>query len=400
MTDMPPVAILCGGKGTRLGGLTKNTPKSLVRVAGKPFIFHQFDLLKKQGVKKVVLCVGHLGSQIRETVGMGYAGLDIDYSFDGDEPLGTMGAIRKAAPKLGNEFVTLYGDSYLLGSLRLFVEAARESKKPIAQAMWKGVDYGYAYFSHPWQTSQLKVGGIGDLHDLRVCHEHDMADRFYQIGDPEGLSEVEALLAPKVLPPITTPGDRFVSSFMWDVITAAHKFHKDTGSVEAMVSELVALRERGGRLFILGLGGSAANASHAVNDFRKLCEIEAYAPTDNVAELTARANDEAWEDIFSTWLVGSRLCNKDAILILSVGGGTEDVSIPLGFAINHAKAVRARVLGIVGRDGGTTAKRADCCVIIPTVNEGLVTPIAESMQAVIWHLLVSHPLLAKNKTKW
>ncbi len=171
---------------------------------------------------------------------------------------------------------------------------------------------------------------------------------------------------------------------------------------ERCVQELVAVRTRGGRLFILGVGGSAANASHAVNDFRKLAGLECYAPTDNVSELTARTNDEGWTSVFVEWLRGSRLNSKDALLILSVGGGNLEKNVSPGFisAIQLAKEVGARVLGIVGRDGGYTATQADACVIVPTVNPAHVTPHTEAFQAVIWHLWVSHPDLKVNPTKW
>jgi D-sedoheptulose 7-phosphate isomerase len=171
---------------------------------------------------------------------------------------------------------------------------------------------------------------------------------------------------------------------------------------EACVAELVQLRIRGGRLLILGVGGSAANASHAVNDFRKIAGIECYAPTDNVSELTARTNDEGWASVFVEWLRGSRLTSKDALLILSVGGGNleKNVSPNLVAALQHAKEVGARVIGIVGKDGGYTAKVADACVIVPTVNPNNITPHSEAFQAVIWHLFVSHPDLKQNQTKW
>ena len=168
--------------------------------------------------------------------------------------------------------------------------------------------------------------------------------------------------------------------------------------IEAMVQELVKLRERQGRLFVLGLGGSAANASHAVNDFRKLCGIEAYAPTDNVAELTAIANDFGWSEIFSKWLRESNLTVKDALLILSVGGGSSNVSLPLIDA--QAVGPQRRVLGIVGRDGGYTARNGHCVVIVPTINNLHITPHTESFQSVILHCIVSHPYLQRNKTKW
>lgn len=171
---------------------------------------------------------------------------------------------------------------------------------------------------------------------------------------------------------------------------------------EKCVRELVAVRQRGGRLFILGVGGSAANASHAVNDFRKIAGLEVYAPTDNVSELTARTNDEGWASVFVEWLRGSRLNSKDAVLVFSVGGGNleKNVSPNLVSALQLAKDVKARIIGIVGKDGGYTAKVADACVIIPTVNANNITPHSEAFQAVIWHLWVSHPEVKVNQTKW
>ena len=176
----------------------------------------------------------------------------------------------------------------------------------------------------------------------------------------------------------------------------------DAEAVERVVDELARVRERGGRLFILGVGGSAANASHAVNDFRKICGFECYAPTDNVSELTARTNDEGWATIFSEWLKGSRLNQRDGLLIFSVGGGNleKNVSPNLVSAIQLAQQVGASVVGVVGRDGGYTAKAATACVIVPTVNPEHVTPHSEAFQAVVWHLFVSHPKLKVGKTKW
>jgi D-sedoheptulose 7-phosphate isomerase len=162
------------------------------------------------------------------------------------------------------------------------------------------------------------------------------------------------------------------------------------------------LRDNDGRLFFLGVGGSAANCSHAVNDFRKIAGIEAYAPTDNVSELTARTNDEGWQTVFSQWLRTSRLRARDMICVFSVGGGNaeKNVSPNIVEALNYAREVGCRIVGIVGRDGGYTAKLADACVIIPTVNPETVTPHSEAFQAVVWHLLVSHPRLKLNQTKW
>lgn len=176
----------------------------------------------------------------------------------------------------------------------------------------------------------------------------------------------------------------------------------DPDILEKAVETLVNVRARGGRLFILGVGGSAANASHAVNDFRKIAGMECYAPTDNVSELTARTNDEGWASVFVEWLRGSRLKKEDALLVFSVGGGSveKNVSPNLVSALQFAKEIGATILGIVGRDGGYTAQVADACVIIPTVNAANVTPHSEAFQAVVWHLFVSHPALKIAQTKW
>ena len=176
----------------------------------------------------------------------------------------------------------------------------------------------------------------------------------------------------------------------------------DYAMIEKMAQLLAEVRDRAGRLFILGVGGSAANASHAVNDLRKICGFECYAPTDNVAELTARTNDEGWQSVFVEWLKGSRLTLKDAVLVLSVGGGDSErnISPNLVAALDFAKGAGASILGIVGRDGGYTAKVANVCVIVPTVNAAHVTPHSEAFQAVVWHLLVSHPKLKRLPTKW
>ncbi len=176
----------------------------------------------------------------------------------------------------------------------------------------------------------------------------------------------------------------------------------DRGAIERTIEGLASVRARGGRLFILGVGGSAGNASHAVNDFRKLAGFEAYAPTDNVSELTARTNDEGWETVFAAWLQSSRLAPRDGVLVFSVGGGSleKNVSPNLVRALEYAKRVGASIFGIVGRDGGYTAQAADACVIVPTVNPEATTPHAEAFQAVIWHLFVSHPRLKTAPTKW
>ena len=176
----------------------------------------------------------------------------------------------------------------------------------------------------------------------------------------------------------------------------------DIALIEKLASELAALRERGGRLFLLGVGGSAGNCSHAVNDFRKLCRIEAYAPTDNVSELTARTNDEGWDTVFSGWLKISKGNSNDAVLVFSVGGGNleKNVSPNIVSGLKEAKARGMKIFGVVGRDGGYTKQVGDCVVVVPTVEASRVTPHAEAFQAVVWHCLVSHPVLQQIATKW
>ncbi|MGB7599570.1 MAG: HAD-IIIA family hydrolase [Candidatus Sulfotelmatobacter sp.] len=198
--------------------------------------------------------------------------------------------------------------------------------------------------------------------------------------------------------------DRISKSFTEDFLAEAAEIigKLDVASIEKAAGLLASTRSAGGRLFILGVGGSASNASHAVNDFRKIAGIEAYAPTDNVSELTARTNDEGWSSIFDGWLKVSRLRQDDLLLIFSVGGGNieQNISPNLVAALNYAKSVGTKIIGVVGRDGGYTAKVADACVIIPTVNAAHTTPHTEAFQAVVWHLLVSHPAVKLQSTKW
>ncbi len=191
-----------------------------------------------------------------------------------------------------------------------------------------------------------------------------------------------------------------VRTYFDEVATIARSI--DLDGIEALARELSSLRERQGRLFVLGVGGSAGNCSHAVNDFRKLCGIEAYAPTDNVSELTARTNDEGWETVFAAWLRTSRADANDAILVFSVGGGNREknVSPNIVSGLEEAKSRGLRIFGVVGRDGGYTKQVGDCVVVVPTVDANRVTPHAEAFQAVVWHCLVSHPLLQQVATKW
>jgi D-sedoheptulose 7-phosphate isomerase len=195
-------------------------------------------------------------------------------------------------------------------------------------------------------------------------------------------------------------GESFAEKFLAEAAQIVARL--DRSSLEKAAKMIGELRSTGGRLFILGVGGSAANASHAVNDFRKIAGIEAYAPTDNVSELTARTNDEGWATVFEGWLKTSKLQARDAVLVFSVGGGDmeRNVSPNLVAALKLAKAVGAKIIGVVGRDGGYTAKVADVCVLIPVVNPVHVTPHSEAFQAVVWHLLVSHPAVKVEQTKW
>lgn len=194
--------------------------------------------------------------------------------------------------------------------------------------------------------------------------------------------------------------EKYIEKYFNEVAEVVNKIDRD--AVGKIIDELVWIKKNGGRLFILGVGGSAANASHTVNDFRKICGMECYAPTDNVSELTARVNDDGWETVFVKWLITSRLNEKDGILILSVGGGNagKNISVNLINAIDLAKERKSRILGIVGKDGGYTAKNSSACVIIPVVNESSITPHSESFQSVVLHLIVTHPELKQNEMKW
>ena len=194
--------------------------------------------------------------------------------------------------------------------------------------------------------------------------------------------------------------ETFSHSFLKEVLQVVEGIHSET--IERMAQGLAQVRQQGGRLFFLGVGGSAGNCGHAVNDFRKICGFEAYAPTDNVSELTARTNDDGWESVFVNWLRGSRLRKEDAVFIFSVGGGNleKNVSPNLVKALDLAKSVGASIFGVVGKDGGYTAQSSETVLIVPTINPSHITPHTEAFQGVIWHLLVSHPLLKQSETKW
>ena len=430
---MLPVAILAGGLATRLRPITQKIPKSLIEVAGKPFIFHQLDYLRQQGINSVVLCIGYLGEMIQEVVGDGSQwGIHVSYSPDGATLLGTGGALRQAVPLLGEHFFILYGDSYLpidfsdvektyaasgkkglmtvlrnqnrwdKSNVEFDVGQIIEYNKFVIRSQMHYIDYGLGLL----QSDVLQLYPAGQSFDLsKVYNElsltgdlagYEVFERFYEIGSHHGIADTQAYLLKK-------SKGRFMSYAKQHLNEAVEIIEKmDVAEIEKVAELLAQVKTDGGRTFFLGVGGSAGNCSHAVNDFRKIIGIESYAPTDNVSELTARTNDEGWASIFIEWLKVSKLAPKDMLFIFSVGGGNSEKNISpnLVEALKYAKSVGSKVVGVVGRDGGYTAQVADACVIVPTVNADNVTPHSEAFQAVVWHLLVSHPKLKTNQTKW
>jgi D-sedoheptulose 7-phosphate isomerase len=425
------VALLAGGLETRLGSLAAKVPKALLDVAGRPFIDHQLGLLRRSGIERVVLCLGYLGEQVEAHVGDGSVhGLSVRYSYDGPRLLGTGGALRRALPLLGESFFVMYGDSYTNvdfrtvldhflsvdadGCMTVFKNDGRWDRsnvqfedgrllmydKQSPSPEMRHIDYGVLLLRRG-AVERIPAGSRYDLADLlhtmviegrMVAYE--VAQRFYEIGSRDGLAETRARLGG------TGASMSFAARYLKEAGEVTARL--DVDAIERLVTVLAALRERQGRLFVLGVGGSAANASHAVNDFRKLCGIEAYTPTDNVSELTARVNDDGWETVFVNWLRVSRLSARDMVLVFSVGGGDLERSISpnLVRALQYAQELGTPVGAVVGREGGYAAKVAEACVIVPTVNPETVTPHAEAFQAVIWHLLVSHPALKTGETKW
>jgi D-sedoheptulose 7-phosphate isomerase len=409
-------------------------------VAGQPFLVHQLRRLRAEGVRRVVLCLGHLGEQVEDLVGDGSAfGLDVGYSFDGPELRGTAGALQRALPQLGPAFFVLYGDSWLECSYAA-VQAAYESSGRRAlmtvfrnEGRWdtsnvefregrilaydkarrtermRHIDYGLGILDRRAFEVVPEAGAfdLAAVYQAMLEREQlagfEVSERFYEIGSVAGLEETRAHLAARFDHEHET-GRRKPMSHAARFLAEAKEVIDglDVDAIERMADLIATTREQGGRLFILGVGGSAGNASHAVNDFRKIVGIEAYAPTDNVSELTARTNDEGWSTIFSEWLRVSRLSPRDLILVLSVGGGNleKNVSPNLVTALRYAQEVGTPVIGIVGKDGGYTARVASACAIVPTVNPDHITPHSEAFQAVVWHLLVSHPRLKASQTKW
>jgi D-sedoheptulose 7-phosphate isomerase len=424
---MLPVAILAGGLATRLRPVTEKIPKALIEVNGEPFLAHQLQLLAARGIRRVTLCVGYLAEMIEAYAGDGNRfGVELTYSADGPRLRGTAGAITHALPLLGESFFVLYGDSYLPCDYAAVERAFHTSGKPALMTVYDNrdqwdtsnvrfengqivayskkdrtpdmhhIDYGLGVFRRT-AFAGIPDEGAHDLADLyqALLARGDLAgykveQRFYETGSFAGIRELEEHLS----------GMSFTRQFLAEAKDILDRL--DAEQIERTAALLAETRSRGGRLFILGVGGSAANASHAVNDFRKIAGLEAYAPTDNVSELTARTNDEGWATVFESWLRGSRLRRHDTLLVFSVGGGNleKNVSPNLVKALQYAKEVGATILGVVGRDGGYTAKTADACVIVPTVNPVHTTPHAEAFQAVVWHLLVSHPRVKQAETKW
>jgi dTDP-glucose pyrophosphorylase len=431
--SMIPVAILAGGLATRMLPVTETIPKSLIPVAGEPFIAHQLRLLRREGVDNVVLCVGHLGEQIEAYVGEGSRfGLTVRYSYEAsDRLLGTGGALRRALPLLGDTFFVLYGDSYLDIAYAPIALAFGRSGVPALMTVFRNdgawdvsnvhfdgarvmrydkrspdpelryIDYGLSVVSagifanrssdEPFDLAEV----YRSLAEAGRLAGYEATRRFYEIGSPNGLSEVDAYLR---------GGNMTISDYTkayFDEVTAVVR-GIDQSVVDRMIDILVDVRGKGGRLFILGVGGSAGNAGHAVNDFRKLCAIEAYAPTDNVSELTARVNDEGWATVFANWLRGSRIRADDVVLVFSVGGGNAEKNISANIVegLKVAKSVGARVIGVVGRDGGYTREIGDAVVVVPMVNPATVTPHTEAFQAVVWHGIVTHPKLLAHEMKW
>ncbi|HET7294381.1 MAG TPA: sugar phosphate nucleotidyltransferase [Vicinamibacteria bacterium] len=425
-----PVALLAGGLATRLLPLTAALPKSLLEVGGRPFIDHQLALLRRKGVRRVVVCLGHHGDPIERHLGSSAHCLELACSRDGERLLGTGGALKRALPLLGDLFWVMYGDTYadvdLHGVLARFSGSAalgvmtvlrNEGRWDASNVVFEAgrlvrydkaarspemahIDYGVTLLRRAALDAILD-GEPCDLADLyRALVEqgrlagHEVSRRFHEIGSPAALRETNAFLREEARTM------SYTQAYLEDTKLALDRI--DSAAIDRLVVALRDLRDRRGRLFVLGVGGSAANASHAVGDFRKICGIEAYAPTDNVAELTARVNDDGWEGVFAEWLRVSRLGPDDMVLVFSVGGGDleRNISPNLVRALDYARERGAAIGGIVGRDGGHTARLADACVVVPTVRAEAVTPHAEALQAVVWHLLVSHPLLKAREMKW
>jgi D-sedoheptulose 7-phosphate isomerase len=430
---LPPIAILAGGLATRMYPRTQTIAKAMLDLNREPFIAHQLRLLEQKGLRNIVICAGKFSEQIMDYVGDGSSfGLQVQYSCDGELLLGTGGAIKKALPLLGEVFFILYGDSYLDINYRAVYHHFQQAKKPAQmtvfhnQGQWdksniffeddaiklydkhsndprlRYIDYGLGLIKSAVFDSypNNQPFDLADVYkNLVVAHQmagYKVTKRFYEIGSPSGLQELKEYLKTEASMTITP----YTRQYLDEIHHVADAL--DGQEIDKMVEILANLGHAGGRIFFLGVGGGAGNATHAVNDFRKIAGIESYTPTDNVSELTARINDEGWEGVFEKYLEVSRLNHKDAVFIFSVGGGNleKNISVNLVNALKCAQKVNAKILGIVGRDGGYTKQVADACVVIKTITHETVTAHAEAFQAVVWHLIVSHPKLKKNEMKW
>lgn len=430
---LPPLVILAGGKATRLMPLTCDIPKSLILVAGEPFLAHQLRLIASQGIKRVVLAIGHMADQIMAFAGDGRAfGLNVSYSLDGDMPLGTGGALRQAFAQIpeSDEALVMYGDSYLeadadsilnvykssgclalmtvwenqnrLGLSNARFEAGRllSYSKTIRDPSFRHIDWGLSVISRRALEKSPQAFDLADLFvgllDKGALVGYEVDKRFFEIGSFSGIADLEAHLRQEGSMSVS----EYTKAYIGEAIQILNKI--DATAIDRMVDHVADIRANGGRLFFLGVGGGAGNCAHAVNDFRKIAGVESYAPTDNVSELTARINDDGWESSFAEWLKGSRIGPKDGVFVFSVGGGNAEkgVSMNIVRALETARAAGARILGVVGRDGGSTAKMADAAVVVPVVNPATVTPHTEAFQGVVWHLIVTHPRLKDRETKW
>ena len=404
---------------------------------GAPSYIDSAPPTPRPGGKANSLCWLPLRAPIVEAVGDGAKfDLEVVYSFDGPDLRGTAGAVKRALPLLGPAFFVLYGDSFLRCNYAAIQQAFETAGKLAMMTIFRNeglwdasnveyhdgriinydknhhtaamqyIDYGLGVWNHCEFNSVLETGSY-DLAEVSKAMllqgelaAFEVTERFYEIGSMSGLDETRSIwpadLEARNSETPMTHTERFLSEAK-QIIDGLN-----LEKIELMAAILEQTRNRAGRLFVLGVGGSAANASHAVNDFRKIAGIEAYAPTDNVSELTARTNDEGWSTIFVEWLRVSRLKAEDLIFVLSVGGGSleKNVSPNLVTALEYAQEIGTPVIGIVGKDGGYTAKVATACAIVPTVNPEHITPHSEAFQAVVWHLLVSHPRLKSRPTKW
>jgi NDP-sugar pyrophosphorylase family protein len=417
------VVILAGGLATRLRPITETIPKAMVEVEGKPFILHQLELLRRNGLTQFVICAGYLGEQIEQFLGDGSSfGLAVTYSYDGEQLLGTGGALKNASALLDDTFMVLYGDSYLdidykdignhfhknnaLSLMTVFQNADQWDKSNVIYdngqvilydkkhptSKMKYIDYGLGMLRKT-TLDLIPANTVYDLSDLYNLLSkqgqllgYQVHQRFYEIGSFDGLEDMNHKIRQEN-GRITMDIKAYVETYLSETVEIARTI--DHEAIVKAAEILKDIKTAEGRLFILGVGGSAGNASHAVNDFRKIGGIEAYAPTDNVSELTARVNDESWEEVFVNWLRVSKLNAKDGLLVFSVGGGSATASLNLARAMDLAKELDAKVISVVSRDGGHAKSVSDACVLVPVVSKERITPHAEGWQGVVWHLLVN-----------